>query len=58
MFRVTGKYQLLAFGLILMLSMRLMPQGIIGSLRRFQGAPRPIARCPRERCLLGMDSEA
>ena len=57
LFRVTGKYQLLAFGLILILSMRLMPQGIIGSLRRLQGAPRPIARCPRERSLLGIDRE-
>jgi branched-chain amino acid transport system permease protein len=31
LFRVTGKYQLLAFGLILVLSMRLMPQGIVGT---------------------------
>ncbi|MBS0639724.1 MAG: branched-chain amino acid ABC transporter permease [Proteobacteria bacterium] len=35
MFRVTGKYQMLAFGLILVFSMLLMPQGIIGAWERF-----------------------
>src|SRR6478736_3434284 len=36
LFRVTGKYQLLGFGLILLLSMRLMPQGIIGTYAAFR----------------------
>ena len=36
MFRMTGKYQLLAFGLILILSMRLMPQGIAGTYAAFR----------------------
>ncbi|HVZ07145.1 branched-chain amino acid ABC transporter permease [Rhodopila sp.] len=33
-FRVTGKYQMMAFGLILVFSMLLMPQGIIGAWQR------------------------
>ena len=49
LFRVTGKYQLLAFGLILLLSMRLMPQGIIGTYAAFRLAA-PIARCRGARC--------
>ena len=36
LFRVTGKYQLLAFGVILLLSMRLMPQGIMGTYAAFR----------------------
>jgi len=36
LFRVTGKYQLLAFGVILLLSMRLMPQGIMGTYVAFR----------------------
>ena len=49
LFRVTGKYQLLAFGLILLLSMRLMPQGIIGTYAasgpsRARALPRSAAR--------------
>ena len=35
LFRVTGKYQMMAFGLILVFSMLLMPQGIIGVWQRF-----------------------
>ena len=35
LFRVTGKYQMLIFGLILVFSMLLMPQGIIGAWERF-----------------------
>jgi len=35
LFRVTGKYQMMAFGLILVFSMLLMPQGIIGAWQRF-----------------------
>jgi branched-chain amino acid transport system permease protein len=34
LFRVTGKYQMMAFGLILVASMRLMPQGIAGTWQR------------------------
>jgi ABC-type branched-subunit amino acid transport system permease subunit len=34
LFRVTGKYQMRAFGLILVASMRLMPQGIAGTWQR------------------------
>jgi branched-chain amino acid transport system permease protein len=34
LFRVTGKYQMMAFGLILVGSMLLMPQGIIGAWRK------------------------
>jgi branched-chain amino acid transport system permease protein len=57
MFRVTGKYQLLAFGLILLLSMRLMPQGIIGSYAAFR-ARRAHRALPRSALSLGIDSEA
>ncbi len=32
LFRVTGKYQMLAFGLILVFSMLLMPNGIVGAI--------------------------
>jgi branched-chain amino acid transport system permease protein len=35
LFRVTGKYQMMAFGLILVGSMLLMPQGIIGAWQKF-----------------------
>ena len=35
LFRVTGKYQMMAFGLILVFSMLLMPQGIVGAWQRF-----------------------
>ncbi len=35
-FRASGKYQMLIFGLILVFSMLTMPDGIIGALRRFQ----------------------
>jgi len=35
LFRVTGKYQMMAFGLILVFSMLLMPQGIVGVWERF-----------------------
>jgi branched-chain amino acid transport system permease protein len=35
LFRVTGKYQMMGFGLILVFSMLLMPQGIIGAWQRF-----------------------
>lgn len=34
LFRVTGKYQMLAFGLILIVSMLLMPNGIVGAWQR------------------------
>lgn len=34
LFRVTGKYEMMAFGLILVLSMLLMPKGIIGVWQR------------------------
>jgi branched-chain amino acid transport system permease protein len=37
LFRVTGKYQMLIFGLILVGSMLLMPHGIIGAWRRLVG---------------------
>jgi branched-chain amino acid transport system permease protein len=35
LFRVTGKYQMLFFGLVLVVSMLLMPEGITGAWRRF-----------------------
>ncbi|MGE0515992.1 MAG: branched-chain amino acid ABC transporter permease [Hyphomicrobiaceae bacterium] len=35
LFRVTGKYQMMAIGLILVFSMLLMPQGIVGAWQRF-----------------------
>jgi branched-chain amino acid transport system permease protein len=35
-FRASGKYQMLIFGLILVFSMLAMPDGIIGALHRFQ----------------------
>jgi branched-chain amino acid transport system permease protein len=34
LFRVTGKYQMMAFGLIMVGSMLLMPQGIIGAWQK------------------------
>ena len=37
LFRVTGKYQMMAFGLILVGSMLLMPQGIIGAWQNLTG---------------------
>jgi branched-chain amino acid transport system permease protein len=36
LFRVTGKYQMMAFGLILVGSMLLMPQGIVGAWQTFR----------------------
>jgi hypothetical protein len=57
LFRVTGKYQLLGFGLILLLSMRLMPQGIIGSYVAFR-ARRAHSALPESALSLGIDSEA
>jgi branched-chain amino acid transport system permease protein len=36
LFRVTGKYQMMAFGLILVGSMLLMPQGIIGAWQKLR----------------------
>jgi branched-chain amino acid transport system permease protein len=57
LFRVTGKYQLLGFGLILLLSMRLMPQGIIGSYAAFR-ARRAHSALPASALSLGIDSEA
>jgi branched-chain amino acid transport system permease protein len=57
LFRVTGKYQLLAFGLILILSMRLMPQGIAGTYAAFRA--RRIRRAvPASAPSLGTDREA
>jgi branched-chain amino acid transport system permease protein len=56
LFRVAGKYQLLGFGLILLLSMRLMPQGIIGSYAAFR-ARRAHRVLPRSALSLGIDSE-
>jgi ABC-type branched-subunit amino acid transport system permease subunit len=47
LFRVTGKYQMMAFGLILVFSMLLMPQGIIGTWQRLRdrrGSRQPVAR--------------
>jgi branched-chain amino acid transport system permease protein len=35
-FRASGKYQMLIFGVILVASMLAMPDGITGALRRFQ----------------------
>ncbi|MFI4982773.1 MAG: branched-chain amino acid ABC transporter permease [Nevskiales bacterium] len=57
LFRVTGKYQLLGFGLILILSMRLMPQGIVGTvaLRQARRAHRAL---PETALSLGIDREA
>jgi branched-chain amino acid transport system permease protein len=57
LFRVAGKYQLLGFGLILLLSMRLMPQGIIGSYAAFR-ARRAHRALPQSALSLGIDSEA
>lgn len=57
LFRVTGKYQLLGFGLILLLSMRLMPQGIIGTYAAIQ-ARRAHRELPRSALSLGIDNEA
>jgi branched-chain amino acid transport system permease protein len=56
MFRVTGKYQLLGFGLILLLSMRLMPQGIIGTYAAIR-ARRAHRALPRSALSLGIDTE-
>ena len=41
LFRVTGKYQMMAFGLILVFSMLLMPQGIVGAWDRLTTRRRP-----------------
>ncbi|HQT78710.1 MAG TPA: branched-chain amino acid ABC transporter permease [Rhodopila sp.] len=38
LFRVTGKYQMMAFGLIMVASMLLMPQGIVGAWQRMTTA--------------------
>ena len=56
LFRVTGKYQLLAFGLILVLSMRLMPQGIIGTYAVIR-ARRAHRALPQSALSLGIDSK-
>jgi branched-chain amino acid transport system permease protein len=47
LFRVTGKYQMMAFGLILVFSMLMMPQGMIGAWQRF--AARYASKRPVER---------
>ena len=57
LFRVTGKYQLLGFGLILLLSMRLMPQGIIGTYTAFR-ARRAHSTVPQSTRSLSVDREA
>ena len=57
LFRVTGKYQLLGFGLILILSMRLMPQGIVGTIALWQ-ARRAHRALPETALSLGIDREA
>jgi branched-chain amino acid transport system permease protein len=57
MFRVTGKYQLLAFGLILLLSMRLMPRGIMGTYAAFR-ARREHGAVPQTALSLSADPEA
>ncbi len=57
LFRVTGKYQLLGFGLILILSMRLMPQGIVGTVALWQ-ARRAHRALPETALSLGSDREA
>jgi branched-chain amino acid transport system permease protein len=48
LFRVTGKYQMMAFGLILVFSMLLMPQGIIGAWHRLtarrRASQQPVVR--------------
>lgn len=51
MFRVTGKYQMLIFGLILVGSMLAMPDGIIGATRRLTAARLSASRltAPRPR---------
>jgi hypothetical protein len=48
---------LLGFGLILLLSMRLMPQGIIGTYAAIQ-ARRAHRELPRSALSLGIDNEA
>jgi branched-chain amino acid transport system permease protein len=57
LFRVTGKYQLLAFGLILLLSMRLMPQGIMGTYGAFR-ARRAHSNVPQSALSLSANPEA
>jgi branched-chain amino acid transport system permease protein len=57
LFRVTGKYQLLAFGLILLLSMRLMPQGIMGTYATFR-ARREHSAVPQSALSLSANPEA
>ena len=57
LFRVTGKYQLLAFGLILLLSMRLMPQGIMGTYAAFR-ARREHSAVPQSALSLSANPEA
>jgi branched-chain amino acid transport system permease protein len=39
MFRVTGKYQMLIFGVVLVFSMLFLPEGVIGLVRRRAGGP-------------------
>ena len=46
LFRVTGKYQLLGYGLILLLSMRLMPEGIVGTLQRWRARAAHVPMAP------------
>ena len=48
LFRVTGKYQMMAFGLILVFSMLLMPQGIIGAWQRFTARRASVQRVARQ----------
>ena len=57
LFRVTGKYQLLAFGVILLLSMRLMPQGIMGTYAAFR-ARRAHTAVPQSALSLSATPEA
>jgi branched-chain amino acid transport system permease protein len=57
LFRVTGKYQLLAFGLILLLSMRLMPQGIMGTYAAFR-ARREHSAVPQSALSLSANPDA
>jgi branched-chain amino acid transport system permease protein len=48
LFRVTGKYQMLAFGLILVFSMLLMPKGIIGAWQQFMARRAARQRVARQ----------
>jgi branched-chain amino acid transport system permease protein len=46
MFRVTGKYQMLIFGVVLVFSMLFLPEGVIGLFRRRPRGPAPRATGP------------